>query len=141
MLNMSLLPERLAYIYKLRPDLEGEQGQTGLIRASQASKSVVNQWLHGGIKSIDIRYALNIERALGFCHIWLMTGDGDPLLPSAARQGDAPTPDSMSAKCETVDELRALTAYRLANETERKAFTAIVGAILGRADAERRNKA
>ncbi len=138
---MKLLPERLAYIYELRPDLEGEQGQTGLIRASQASKSVVNQWLRGGIKSMDIRYALNIERALGFCHIWLMTGDGDPLLPAAGNEGSKFMPDSLSANCGTVDELRALTAYRLANETERRAFVSLVGAILGRADGERRNKA
>jgi phage repressor protein C with HTH and peptisase S24 domain len=26
---------------------------------------------------MDIRYALNIERELGFSHIWLMTGEGD----------------------------------------------------------------
>lgn len=75
---MNLLSERLDYIYREVPDLEGERGQTGLVKASGASKSVVNQWLTGKIKSIDIRYALNIERELGFSHIWLMTGDGDP---------------------------------------------------------------
>lgn len=75
---MNLLSERLEHIYREMPDLEGERGQTGLVKASGASKSVVNQWLTGKIKSIDIRYALNIERELGFSHIWLMTGDGDP---------------------------------------------------------------
>lgn len=134
MLNMKLLPERLAYIYKMRPDLEGEQGQTGLIQASGASKSVVNQWLRGGIKSIDIKYALKIERELGFCHIWLMTGDGEPELASAAT-------DSLSAKCSTIDELRVLTAYRLSNEIERSAFDSTVGAVLARVDRSRRNEA
>jgi phage repressor protein C with HTH and peptisase S24 domain len=75
---MNLLSERLDYIYRSTPQLEGERGQTGLVKASGASKSVVNQWLTGKIKSIDIRYALNIERELGFSHVWLMTGDGDP---------------------------------------------------------------
>lgn len=74
---MNLLSERLAHVYSLRSDLEGERGQTGFVKASGASKSVVNQWFSGGIKSIDIRYALKIERELGISHIWLMTGDGE----------------------------------------------------------------
>jgi phage repressor protein C with HTH and peptisase S24 domain len=81
MLNMhtvNSLAERLDTIYRDLPQLEGERGQTGLVKASGASKSVVNQWLTGKIKSMDIRYALNIERELGFSHIWLMTGEGDP---------------------------------------------------------------
>jgi len=75
---MNALSDRLEHIYRTVPSLEGERGQTGLVRASGASKSVVNQWLTGKIKSIDIRYALNIERELGFSHIWLMTGEGEP---------------------------------------------------------------
>jgi phage repressor protein C with HTH and peptisase S24 domain len=75
---MNSLAERLNVIHRDLPDLEGERGQTGLVKASGASKSVVNQWLTGKIKSMDIRYALNIERELGFSHIWLMTGEGEP---------------------------------------------------------------
>jgi phage repressor protein C with HTH and peptisase S24 domain len=75
---MNLLSDRLDYIYRTTPDLDGERGQTGLVKASGASKSVVNQWLNGKIKSMDIRYALNIERELGYSHIWLMTGEGEP---------------------------------------------------------------
>ena len=78
MLNMNLLSDRLDYLYRSTPNLDGERGQIGLVKASGASKSVVNQWLTGKIKSMDIRYALNIERALGVSHIWLMTGEGDP---------------------------------------------------------------
>jgi hypothetical protein len=77
MLNMNSLAERLHVIHRDLPQLEGERGQTGLVKASGASKSVVNQWLTGKIKSMDIRYALNLERELGFSHIWLMTGEGD----------------------------------------------------------------
>jgi phage repressor protein C with HTH and peptisase S24 domain len=75
---MNLLSNRLDYLYQAAPGLEGERGQSGLVKASGASKSVVNQWLTGKIKSMDIRYALSIERELGFSHIWLMTGEGDP---------------------------------------------------------------
>ncbi|MGZ5203258.1 MAG: hypothetical protein ACXWC4_26125, partial [Telluria sp.] len=75
---MNSLAERLHVLHRDMPQLEGERGQTGLVKASGASKSVVNQWLTGKIKSMDIRYALNIERELGFSHIWLMTGEGDP---------------------------------------------------------------
>lgn len=75
---MNLLSNRLDYLYHAAPALEGERGQSGLVKASGASKSVVNQWLTGKIKSMDIRYALNIERELGFSHIWLMTGEGEP---------------------------------------------------------------
>jgi hypothetical protein len=74
---MNSLAERLHVIHRDMPQLEGERGQTGLVKASGASKSVVNQWVTGKIKSMDIRYALNIERELGFSHIWLMTGEGD----------------------------------------------------------------
>ena len=86
---MNTLSDRLDYIYRTLPDLEGERGQTGLVKASGASKSVVNQWVTGKIKSMDIRYALNIERALGFSHIWLMTGDGDARLPAGRRLRNA----------------------------------------------------
>lgn len=55
---------------------DGTGGQVALAAAAGASKSVVNQWLAGKIKSIDINYALEIERSLGYNHIWLMIGKG-----------------------------------------------------------------
>lgn len=75
---MNNLTDRLDLIYKERPDLEGDRGQTGLVKASGASKSVVNQWLQGEIKSMNLKYALEIERALGYSHIWLVLGEGSP---------------------------------------------------------------
>lgn len=116
---MKLLSERLAHIYSERPDLDGERGQTSLVRASRASKSVVNQWLTGKIKSIDIMYALNIEAELGYSHIWLMTGLGVP------KVGDVPSAAVMQAlhameertELTRVDprELRLLTWFREAD--------------------------
>lgn len=75
---MKLLQDRLAYIYKeYRPELEGEKGQIGLVNASGASKSLVNQWVSGAQKSISIERALQIEAKLGISHVWLMTGIGN----------------------------------------------------------------
>lgn len=73
---MKLLTERLKLVLTENPVLGGIKGQVGLAKAAGASKSVVNQWLDGGIKSIGIEYALCIEAALGYNHIWLMTGRG-----------------------------------------------------------------
>lgn len=78
-LKMKLLQDRLAYVYAQRPTLEGDRGQIGLVKASGASKSMVNQWLSGAVKSIGIEWALQLEANLGFSHVWLMAGLGDPL--------------------------------------------------------------
>ncbi len=83
--TMKLLAKRLATLYDAMPDLEGDRGQIGISKASGASRSVVNQWLSGAIKSMDINYALRIEGALGVSHIWLMTGLG----PMMATPGEA----------------------------------------------------
>jgi phage repressor protein C with HTH and peptisase S24 domain len=108
MLNMKLLSERLAHIYAERDDLEGERGQQGFIKASGASKSVVNQWLNDKIKSIDIRYALAIERNLGYSHIWLMTGEGEPRITNIrALHPEDPLPDDVIAVPESRIEFAA----------------------------------
>lgn len=69
---MELLIDRVKFILDEHPEIEGVQGQIGLAVAAGASKSVVNQWLSGAIKSMDIKYALKIEEKLGYSHIWLM---------------------------------------------------------------------
>lgn len=78
---MNTLIDRLSYLYDKFPTLEGERGQTGLVRVSKASKSMVNQWVSGSIKTIGLKFALNIEANLGVSHIWLMTGDGEFMAP------------------------------------------------------------
>jgi len=69
---MSTLSQRIEKIMSDLPNL----GQSGLVDASGASKSVVNQWLDGKIKSMRLDYALNIEKRLGYDHIWLVLGEG-----------------------------------------------------------------
>jgi len=69
---MTTLSERIDKILQDLPKM----GQAGLAIAAGASKSVVNQWLDGKIKSMRLDYALNIEKSLGYDHVWLVLGDG-----------------------------------------------------------------
>lgn len=120
-LKMKLLSERLGYIYKEHPELEGERGQIGLVRASGASKSVVNQWLTDKIKSIDIMYALRIEESLGYSHIWLMTGLGEPLAKAGARVTlvEQPKVEQPRLTLATPEELDLLDQYRRSTDRGR----------------------
>jgi hypothetical protein len=121
---MKLLSERLAHIYSERPELEGERGQVGLVRASGASKSVVNQWLNDKIKSMDILYALNIEASLGYSHIWLMTGLGEPHVKPGLRAvlPEPPKAERPRMTLATDDELDLLDLYRLSTDRGRTAI-------------------
>ncbi|MCZ4065919.1 hypothetical protein NB636_08115 [Oxalobacter aliiformigenes] len=73
---MNLLSTRIKYILdnEFQGDVHGKQIQ--LSKIAGASKSVVNQWISDRIKSLNIDYALNIEKKLGYDHIWLITGKG-----------------------------------------------------------------
>ena len=121
---MKLLSERLAHIYSERPELEGERGQAGLVRVSGASKSVVNQWLNDKIKSMDIMYALNIEASLGYNHIWLMTGIGEPHARPGLRAvlPEPPKADRPRMTLATEEELDLLDLYRTSTDRGRKAI-------------------
>ena len=85
---MNLLSTRLKYILdnEFQGDIHGRQVQ--LSKISGASRSVVNQWITDRIKSLNIEYALNIEKKLGYDHIWLITGRGTIKLKD--RQKDWP---------------------------------------------------
>jgi len=74
---MTTLIERVTQILETHPALDGKDKQKKLAVAAGASKSVVNQWLSGGIKSMHLKFALNIERNLGYNHIWLVLGEGE----------------------------------------------------------------
>lgn len=73
---MNQLTDRIKLILAENPELGDGEQQKGLVKASGASKSVVNQWLSGGIKSMRLDYALEIEKNLGYNHIWLVLGVG-----------------------------------------------------------------
>lgn len=118
---MESLIKRLDYLYEQIPTLEGERGQIGLVKASGASKSVVNQWLAGLIKSIDIKYALAIEESLGVSHIWLMMGKG----PFRIGERETPAPTEVQRPLmtiATIEELDLLDLFRLADDRGRSAI-------------------
>lgn len=121
---MDSLIKRLEFLYKeITPPLEGHKGQIGLVKASGASKSVVNQWLSGGIKTIKIKYALAIEKDLKVSHTWLMTGKGAFLVSDehlAIPDQDA----TQRLTLATLEELDLLHLFRLSNETGRLAILA-----------------
>lgn len=75
--------------------------QVELAKKAGASKSMVNQWLSGLIKTIGPRYAFNLERTTGFRAEWLMTGTG------AERTATQPDPGSYP-EYELGDKLRTL---------------------------------
>lgn len=92
---------------------DGTGGQVALAAAAGASKSVVNQWLAGKIKSIDINYALEIERTLGYNHIWLMIGKGDRKASSGSASNAHP-PEAANGESE-----RARRKHNLESQHQR----------------------
>lgn len=119
-LNMENLISRLeAIIAHLATS--SVSGQTALVEASGASKSVVNQWLSGKIKSIDIRFALSIERNTGFSHIWLMTGEGArEVSDSKVVYVDRPVTPPPTYSWISDEEARLLTLYRTTDDDGRE---------------------
>lgn len=111
-LKMKLLSDRLALIYKEHPELEGDRGQTGLVRISGASKSMVNQWLTNAIKTMGLRYALELEKEFGYSHLWLMDGTGE-MRPVRA---DAEPAERDELQWVKPNEMRMLTLFRQAGE-------------------------
>lgn len=82
---MSLsIPER---VQKMMDDLRADQVRLGSLAG--ASKSVVNQWISGGIKSIAPEYAFSLEKNTGYSAKWIMLGEGqeklDPKIAAVAR--------------------------------------------------------
>lgn len=47
-----------------------------IARESGATRQAVSQWLRDGERSIDGRFAFNLQRASGFSAEWLMYGTG-----------------------------------------------------------------
>lgn len=116
---MNDLANRLDLIYKERPDLDGDRGQTGFVKASGASKSVVNQWMNGGIKKMAIEYAMEIERTLGYSHVWLMTGRGEPKAVGGVVFIEVPAAERRHIQWVGDDEAEILDAYRATDDIGR----------------------
>lgn len=72
---MTHLSYRMNQILLEQPELN----QSKLAKISGASRGLVNHWVTGKVESMNIEYALRIEKKLGYCHIWLMVGRGKKL--------------------------------------------------------------
>lgn len=97
------------------------------VRLIKVSNATVTNWENGKVEMIKGENLINVCRALGVTEDWLMNG-------TEARNAQISLSDSMSAKCETADELRLLTAYRLADDVGRRAFNAVANNVLTGAD-------
>lgn len=79
---------------------------------AKASKSVVNQWLSGKIKSVAPEYAFAIQREKGYNAEWIMLGTGRKML--VERQ----------SRRQLTAERQAFTDPRMKRvQSERQAFT------------------
>lgn len=72
---MSALSERIQLV--LDENAENGVDQVVLAKAAGVTKSTVNQWITGDIKSIKLEYALGIQEAFGYNAIWLVLGKGN----------------------------------------------------------------
>jgi hypothetical protein len=96
--------------------LEGKRGQMGLAEASGADKSVVNQWLDNKIKSIHPRFALKLEKNLGYRSNWITTGE-EPVYIDGS---DAATPPARPADEVLMDQIvELLSLFREADQLGR----------------------
>lgn len=71
---------------------ELEINQVDLAKLAGTSKSMVNQWLSGLIKSIGPRYAFTLQRKTGYSAEWLMTGEGPARVGSEVLGAPKTTP-------------------------------------------------
>lgn len=81
-MQKTTVPDRIA---RVMDDLDLKQSE--LAKKAGASKSMVNQWISGLIKSIGPQYAFNLQRTTGYSAEWLMTGAGPEHInhPSASK--------------------------------------------------------
>lgn len=124
-LNMKLLSERVQFVLK-----DAKIDQTQLGDHAGASRSVVSQWLDGKIKSMSLKYALDIERNLGYNHIWLMINEGDKKTTGNKTSAGVRI-DSVAANSDAVtasDLVRLVNAFSSADATQRSIILAAVTA-------------
>lgn len=87
----------------------------------------------GGIKEITGPKLMKVCSVLGITAEYLYSGkDAPPVAPQL--------PDSLRLTIETAEELRVLTAYRIADKLGRKAFESTTNSVLERMQEGARNK-
>lgn len=102
-------------------------------RLIKVSAPTITDWESGKIESLKAENLMKLCDALDITEDWLMNGEKPSSPPSLAQ--------SMSAQCETADELRILTAYRLGDDTARRTFTIVADGVLSKAQDGGRSQA
>ena len=67
-----------ARVRKMMAELDVDQPT--FARLADTSKSMVNHWLTGMVKTITAVYAFNLQKTTGYSAEWIQTGAGDPLM-------------------------------------------------------------
>lgn len=98
--------------------------KSALARLLKISAPTMTHWESGEIESIRGENLMRLCRTLDITEEWLMNGK-EPMRPTAPSLGG-----TMEARAETADELRLLTAYRLASPQVRAGFDGTVKFIL-----------
>lgn len=117
MLNMNTTASR---VKKMLSELDVDQVEFG--RLAGASKSVVNQWLSGGIKSINPKYAYCIEKNCGYSAQWVITGEGDEKFLSPSSE----TQKTMAIKPPSRHEARIAEIVALLRQTDMEGLAVIL---------------
>lgn len=116
-LEMKLLSERVKHIIK-NAKIEAAE----IVTASGASHSVVSQWISGDIKSMNLKYALGIERKYGYNHVWLMINEGPEKVSSDKKIAVSANSDTATAD----DLVRLVNVFNSSDESQRSLILAAV---------------
>lgn len=116
---------------------EAEMSQVDLAKACGLKPPSIHGWLSGKAKFLRGENLLKAAKALGVTEEWLANGKG-PMRPEEERP--APAPSGPRLTVETPEEMRLLTAFRLADDVGRDQLNAAVDAVLGRLERARRYK-
>lgn len=114
--------------------------QAELARACDVKPPSVNGWLSGKAKFLRGENLLKAARALGVSQDWLATGRGSMSAEKISASGSG-SGGLLTLTCETLEEYRLLTAYRLASEVEKGGIDAAVEHIHNRLSVSARRKA
>jgi len=106
----------------------GFESQSGLARASGVPQPTINRILKGGGKrGPETETLKKLAVACNISFAWLNEGRGPMDLVDQPELADP-----MRLTCETAQELRLLTAYRLANDAIRSGFDSVANDVLNK---------
>lgn len=93
-------------VQKMMRDL-GNLNQPSFGALAGASKSLVNQWLSGEIKSISAKYAFRLQRKTGFNAEWIQLGEGPERITESSERAISPLSASASRVVSVINLLDA----------------------------------